>query len=127
MLMNNNMSFSEENIPKIELSTKTDSFDGILGSYCWNNICITKAMPYDISNSHKIIISQDSIINFSVKNYNNPEKFHITIFKDNRIYQDMDINNPFHIKIEKGSYIFNVMASWIYKGDVSYLYHIMVT
>lgn len=126
MVLVNNMS-SEENIPKIELSTNNESFEGVLGSYCWNNICISKVMPANIADDQKISIPQNSIINFNVKNYNNPEKFHITIFKDNIIYKDMDTINPFHAQLEKGSYIFNVMASWLYKGDVSYLYPIIIT
>jgi hypothetical protein len=121
---------SENSIPEIFLSIGDLTHHGVLGSYCWNNICITKAMPSIIDlekNITKIRIQKGHTIDIKINNYTYPEKFHLTVFsKGNSIAVDEDIQNQFKANLPEGRYILNIMAAWMYKGDVSYLFPIEI-
>ena len=116
-------------IPRILLSNGTSTYNGVLGSYCWNNICVTKINPSVGPNTYEIIsVQKDSTINFQVVGFDAPEKLHITIFlsNDRNIVLDTEISNRLNLDIPRGIYIISVMASWMYKGDVSYIFSLDV-
>ena len=121
---------SEKNIPEIFLSIGNLTHQGVLGSYCWNNICITKTMPSDIDLEKtiaKIRLQKGNTIDINMNNYTYPEKFHLTVFSNgNSIALDEDVQNQFRANLQKGTYIVNIMAAWMYKGDVSYLFPIEI-
>jgi hypothetical protein len=122
-------SLQENGIPRIILSIDNSIYEGQLGSYCWNSICVTKAVPRfgDFETDKKIQLPENKTIKFSLKNFANPESFHTTVYsKDNNIVLDTDIKNQLDLKLPKGVYIVNVMATWMYKGDVSYIFLIDV-
>ena len=62
-----------------------------------------------------------------VKNFNNPEKFDVTVFLNGgEIVMDKDTGNKFNVDLQNGLYVINVLASWMYKGDVSYLFMVEI-
>ena len=131
LITNNDVNVtSENNIPEIFLSIGSLTHHGVLGSYCWNKICITKTMPSDIDlekNITKMKIQKGNTIDIKINNYTYPEKFHLTVFsKGNSIAVDEDVQNQFKANLQEGPYIVNIMAAWMYKGDVSYLFPIEI-
>jgi hypothetical protein len=117
---------TESDIPKVFLSIKCKDYDGMLGSYCWGNICITKTMPSSIKDDvRKIQLQRKDTVVIRVQNFSNPEKFNVTIFNERgTLIMNKDFENEFDVDIQKGQYILSVLASWMYKGDVSYLFPI---
>ncbi len=119
---------TESNIPEIFLSINSSDHHGVLGSYCWNNICITKLMPSNLKDDvNKTQLRRDDTVSIHVKNFTNPEKFHVTVFlKGGAIIMNMDTIDKFAVNLQNGFYIINVSAGWMYKGDVSYLFPVEV-
>ncbi len=119
---------AESDIPEIFLSIKDIDYKGVLGSYCWNNICTTKTMPSNLKNDvNKIRLQRNDLVDIGVKNFTNPEKFHVTVFLNGgEIVMDKDTGNNFNVDLQDGLYVLNVLASWMYKGDVSYLFMVEI-
>jgi hypothetical protein len=119
---------AESDIPEVFISIKGIDYHGILGSYCWNNICITKTMPSSLKDDvKKIQLQRNDIVDIHVKNFTNPEKFHLTVFlKGGAIIMNKDAEDKFDVNLQNGQYIINVLASWMYKGDVSYLFPVEI-
>ena len=119
---------TESDIPEIFLSIKGIDYNGVLGSYCWNNICITKTMPSNLKDDViKIPLQRNDMVDIYVNNFNNPEKFHVTVFLNGgEIVMDKDTGNKFNVDLQNGLYVINVLASWMYKGDVSYLFMVEI-
>ena len=40
---------NDSSLPLIKLKYENNLYQGLLGSYCWNNICVDKGFPKDIS------------------------------------------------------------------------------
>ena len=118
---------AESDIPEISLSIKGIEYNGVLGSYCWNSICITKTMPSNLKDDViKMPLQRNDMVDIYVKNFSNPEKFHVTIFLNGKIVMDRDTGNKFNVDLQNGLYVINVLASWMYKGDVSYLFPVEI-
>jgi hypothetical protein len=51
----------------------------------------------------------------------------VTIFLNGgKIVMDKDTGNKFDVNLQNGLYVINVLANWMYKGDVSYLYTVEI-
>ncbi len=113
---------TESNIPEIFLSINSSDHHGVLGSYCWNNICITKVMPSNFKDDvNKTQLRRDDTVSIHVKNFTNPEKFHVTVFlKGGAIIMNIDTVDKFAVNLQNGFYIINVSAG----GCIKVMCHI---
>jgi hypothetical protein len=107
-------------IPQIVLIDGDTEYPGVMGSYCWDGICVDYAKPSDRQDfSEKIFIKKDASITFKVFGDINPDQLHLTIFAGDRIMSHQTINTHMKMSVPKGEYFLNLKATWKGKGDVS--------
>jgi hypothetical protein len=119
---------SGSNIPQIILIDKKGKHRGIQGSYCWNGICVDYEKPSsrikDIQ--EQLSIPKDSTITFEVVDHIKPEQLHVSVFSDDQIVLHEAVKMKMKIKISRGTYFFNLKATWEGKGDVSNVFLVKV-
>lgn len=111
-------------LPIIKMSYGGNLYCGILGSYCWNDICVDKALPITSPNS-AITIKEEKNISFIVDGHKNADTFLISVFRENeKLLEGHDYR--IMLDIQAGTYLIQVMGVWKGKGDVSYFFPIKV-
>ena len=107
-------------IPRIVLIDGNIEHQGVIGSYCWDGICVDYVKPSDREDyPEKIFIKKDATITFKVFSNINPDQLHVTIFSEDKIILHQTVDMQMKMGFPKGTYYLNIKATWKGKGDVS--------
>lgn len=119
------MNEPDSNLPIIKLNYANHFYSGIVGSYCWNDICVDKGLPKDISNLSMITIKHGKNISFIVEGTTrNIDTFNISIYDEKEKLFD---KNGRQITLDtNGLFLIHVIGIWKGMGDVTYLFPVKV-
>jgi hypothetical protein len=114
-------------IPRIILIDGKVEHQGVIGSHCWDGICVDYTKPSDrVDYPEKVFIQKDANITFKVLNNIDPDQLHVTIFSGDKIMLHRTIDKQMKMRVPKGTYFLNVKATWKEKGDVSNVFSVEV-
>jgi hypothetical protein len=109
------------------LSDQNGEHYGSLGSYCWNGICVDYAPPFKRTDlNYELIIKRGTSVNFDVRGYIKPNKYRISIFSGDTIISETNVEKEIKLEIPEGKYVLGVKADWTRKGDISYVFPIVI-
>jgi hypothetical protein len=75
----------------------------------------------------RLLIKQGEEIIVDVKSETKPDEIHITVLANGNMVLERHIHDVLKVELPTCMYILNAMASWMGRGDISYVFPIEIS
>ncbi|WP_203247932.1 hypothetical protein [Sporosarcina beigongshangi] len=114
---------SEEEPPRAFIEIGNETYDTLLGTYCWGNTCVDKVGPIEmLEGKESIRVKPGEIISLMMNDGLQPSDFSIVQISEGGEQISIVQDNQFNAPDEKGVYYYYYAARWMdeQEENVSY-------
>ncbi|WP_139311066.1 hypothetical protein [Paenisporosarcina indica] len=101
--------------PKVLVEIGNETYETILGTYCWKDTCVDTADSIEIlEGTETIKVKPGETISFVMDYEPQPSEIHLSEFRENQITVDIEaIDNHFTAPTQKGTYYYSYGVWWM--------------